>query len=277
VISSSDSAALARLYDLDLASDPGDIDLYRALASRTGGPVLELAVGTGRLAIPLAADGYGVVGVDRDAAMLSRAGECWREAQAAGSVRPGGSLDLIEGDLFAADHGPRFGLVVLALGSLQLLGGASRQTDALAVMARHLRPDGVAVVDVAVPDAGALAAYDGRISLEWMREDPAVGDHVSKMMSATYDAAARRVELTTIFESAAARGGALARHVRQDVIHLLSVDELVRAAADAGLEVEALGADYELSPLGPGADRAVLVARPRPGTGTGPQEPGRLV
>ena len=277
MISSSDPAALARLYDLDLAIDPGDLDLYRALASRTGGPVLELAVGTGRLAVPLAAEGYGVVGIDRDAAMLARAGGRWREAQAAGSVRPGGSLELIAGDLFAADHGPQFGLVLLALSSLLLLGGASRQADALAVMARHLRPDGVAVVDVAVPDAGALAAYDGRISLEWMREDPAVGDHVSKMMSATYDAAARRVELTTIFESAAARGGALARHVRQDVIHLLSVDELLRAAADAGLEVEALGADYELSPLGPGADRAVLVARPRPGTGTGPQEPGRLV
>jgi len=269
VISSSDEAALARLYDLDLALDPGDLDLYRALASRTGGPVLELAVGTGRLAVPLAADGHGVVGVDRDAAMLARAGERWREAQEAGSVQAGGSLDLIEGDLFAADHGPRFGLL--------LLGGASRQADALAVMARHLRPDGVAVVDIAVPDPSALAAYDGRLSLEWMREDPSVGGHVSKMMSATYDPAARRVELTTIFESAAARGGAVTRRVRQDVIHLLSVDELVRAAADAGLEVEALGADYGLSPLGPGADRAILVARPRSRTGTGPQEPGRLV
>jgi hypothetical protein len=40
VISSSDPAALARLYDLDLAVDPGDLDLYRALASRTGGPIL---------------------------------------------------------------------------------------------------------------------------------------------------------------------------------------------------------------------------------------------
>jgi hypothetical protein len=42
------AAALARLYDLDLADDPGDLDLYLALADRVDGPILELAVGTGR-------------------------------------------------------------------------------------------------------------------------------------------------------------------------------------------------------------------------------------
>ena len=65
--------ALARLYDLDLAEDPGDLDLYLALAGRTGGPVLELAVGTGRIAVPLAASGIDVTGVDTDPAMLARA------------------------------------------------------------------------------------------------------------------------------------------------------------------------------------------------------------
>ena len=51
--------ALARLYDLDLAEDPGDdIGLYLALAERTGGPILELAAGTGRIVRPLAAAGY---------------------------------------------------------------------------------------------------------------------------------------------------------------------------------------------------------------------------
>ena len=50
--------ALARLYDVDLLEDPGDLDLYLALAARTGGPILELGVGTGRIAVPLAAAGY---------------------------------------------------------------------------------------------------------------------------------------------------------------------------------------------------------------------------
>jgi hypothetical protein len=140
-------------------------------------------------------------------------------------------------------------------------------------MARHLRPDGLAVVDVALPDPGALAAYDGRLALEWVREDPDTGDHVAKLASATYEPVTRRIDLTTIFEAAPARGGPAVRYLRQDALHLTSVDELVRAAAAADLEVEAMGADDELSPLGNGAERAVLVARPRPHTGTGRHEP----
>jgi len=66
--------ALARLYDLDLAEDPGDLDLYVALAARTGGPILELAAGTGRLTIPLAQAGYEVTAVDVDPAMLAGCG-----------------------------------------------------------------------------------------------------------------------------------------------------------------------------------------------------------
>src|SRR5437762_13245766 len=86
--------ALARLYDLDLTEDPGDLELYRALARRTGGPIVELAVGSGRIAAPLAADGHRVVGVDLDPAMLDRARtrtgiDC--AAGAGGGAGPGGS------------------------------------------------------------------------------------------------------------------------------------------------------------------------------------------
>ncbi len=65
--------SLARLYDLDLSEDPGDLDLLLALASRAEGPVLELASGSGRLTVPLARAGHAVTGVDLDPAMLARA------------------------------------------------------------------------------------------------------------------------------------------------------------------------------------------------------------
>ena len=39
------ATAMARLYDVDLLEDPGDLDLYLALAARAGGPILELGVG----------------------------------------------------------------------------------------------------------------------------------------------------------------------------------------------------------------------------------------
>jgi hypothetical protein len=129
-------------------------------------------------------------------------------------------------------------------------------------MARHLRPDGIAVVEIPLPDPATLAAYDGRLALEWARRDPETGDHVTKVVSATFDPLERRIDLTTIFDSWPAPGGPITRHIRQDALHTVAVDELVRAAAEAGLEVETLGADHELAPLGSGAERAILVARP---------------
>ena len=53
-----EAEAIARLYDLDLSVDPGDVELYEALAKRTGGPILELAIGSCRIAAPLAEAGY---------------------------------------------------------------------------------------------------------------------------------------------------------------------------------------------------------------------------
>jgi ubiquinone/menaquinone biosynthesis C-methylase UbiE len=88
-------AALARLYDLDLVEDPGDIDLYLALASRTGGPILELAAGTGRVTVPLAEAGHRVTAVDIDPAMLARA----RDRVAAAPKAADDRIELVEADL----------------------------------------------------------------------------------------------------------------------------------------------------------------------------------
>src|SRR6478735_8927066 len=66
-------ALLARYYDLDLLDDPGDVDLYLALAARTDGPILELGAGSGRIAVPLAQAGHDVTAVDLDPDMLERA------------------------------------------------------------------------------------------------------------------------------------------------------------------------------------------------------------
>ena len=119
---------LARWYDLDLADEPGDVDLYLALAARSAGPVLELAAGTGRIAVPLAGAGHEVVAVDHDPAMLDRARDAW-SGRPAGS---GGSLELVEADLLGVDLGARFDLVILALNGLLLMGTAARQAGALA-------------------------------------------------------------------------------------------------------------------------------------------------
>jgi len=254
-------AALARLYDIDLAEDPGDLELYVALARRTGGPIVELAAGTGRLAVPLAAAGYDVVGVDRDPEMLARARAA---AGRAGGAVPG-RLELIEADLldWRPPGGPRFRLAILALNSILLLGTRTAQRAAVRAMAELLAPGGLAVVDAWQPDADDLGRFDGRLVLEYVRRDEATGRDVTKTAAAWHDATRAAVTLTAIWDEAAP-GEAPIRWTRTDRLRLVTADELGGFAEDAGLVVETIAGDYGLGPIGPGSDRAILVAV-RPG------------
>ena len=256
------ASAIARLYDLDLSEDPGDVELYRALARRTGGPILEIAIGSGRIAVPLAADGHRVVGVDIDPAMLARGRA---RAEAAGP-EIAARIEVFEGEMTEAGGDPRvaaagpFRLAILGLNSIIILGSADLQRAALASMARHLEPGGLAVVDVWLPVPTDLASFDGRLSLDWLRVDPESGRRVTKMSAAWFDPTSRRVTLTTIFEEAE-QGAAPVRWTRADALRLVTADELTSYAADAGLQVEQLAGDHDLGPLAPGADRVVLIAR----------------
>src|SRR3954471_10054270 len=83
--------SIADLYDPWSASVVEDVAFYLEEARRSGGPVVELGVGTGRIAIPIAADGIRVIGVDSSTGMLD---VCARRAPLAGV-----SVDLREGDL----------------------------------------------------------------------------------------------------------------------------------------------------------------------------------
>lgn len=250
--------ALARLYDVDLVEDPGDLDLYLALAGRTGGPIIELAAGSGRLAVPLAAAGHDVTAVDIDPTMLARAR---RRAETSG---PGVAtrLELVEADLtaLALPGAGTYQLAFIALNSLFLLPTRDAQRAAFRTLAGHLAPGGLAVADVWLPDADDLARFDGRLILEYERLDPDTGRRVTKTAAAQHDASSALVTLTSIYEEGD-DGEAAVRWVRRDTLRLVSADELADFAVGAGLEIETLAGDYDLGPLGGGAERAVLVAR----------------
>jgi SAM-dependent methyltransferase len=264
-----EAAALARLYDLDLAEPPGDLDLYVALAARSGGPIAELAVGTGRLAVPLAAAGFTVWGVDIDPAMLARAGSRAESIDPAARDR----LHLVEGDMVETVEAGRlpagtFRLTFVGLNSILLLTEPERQRAAMAALSRLLAPGGLAVVDAWLPTPIDLVAFDGRLSLEWLRRDPETGREVAKLAAAWLDPVRRVVTLTTIFDEAVP-GGAVSRWTRQDALRLVSPDELVAAVTEAGLAVEHLAGGYGLEPLDAASERVIVVAR-KPGSSRSP-------
>jgi SAM-dependent methyltransferase len=252
--------ALARLYDLDLVEDPGDLDLYLALANRTGDPILELGAGTGRLAIPLAAACHAITAVDIDPAMLDRA----RAAAESDAGSAAGRLDLVEADLvgLTLPTAGSFRLAFIALNSLFLLATRDAQRETVRTLGRHLAPGGLAVVDVWLPDADDLARFDGRLILEYVRIDPETGNEVTKIACARHDATSGTVDLTSIYEEGR-RGESTARWIRRDSLRLIGPDELRSHAEEAGLVVEIVAGSYDLEPIRPGSERAILVARRR--------------
>jgi SAM-dependent methyltransferase len=248
--------ALARLYDLDLHDDPGDLDLYLALAERADGRVLELAAGTGRLAVQLAEAGHPVTAVDLDPSMLDRG-----RARATTAGLPPDRLTFVEADLLdlRLPEAGTFGLAFIALNSIMLLASRDAQRRAIQTLAAHLAPGGVAAVDAWLPDADDLARFDGRVMLEWPRTDPETGAVVTKAGSAQHDAATNTVELTAIYEEGR-QGEAPRRWVRHDRLRLISADELAAFAEDAGLRVELIAGGYDLHAIGTGSERAILIA-----------------
>jgi SAM-dependent methyltransferase len=249
---------VARYYDLDLVDVSYDAELYQELAQAAGGPVLEMGVGSGRLAIPLALAGHHVQGIDADPAMLARAKVAWESAR--GDLEAD-RLQVQEADFLDYRTEQRFGLAFIAVNTFLLVPDDSARLALLGSMRSALRRGGIAAVEVSTPDAAELQRYDSRLQHEWLRTDPETGDQVSKSISADYDADAETVTLTQLYEWTAPHGGALYRVTNIDLLHLISADHLGELAREAGFEDVDLRGDHLPTPYGAGSHRAILVAR----------------
>src|SRR5207247_2286737 len=123
-VMSSPYDTIAELYDPWSASVVEDVAFYLQEARRAGGPVVELGVGTGRIAVPIAADGTRVIGIDSSRAMLD---VCARRAALAGV-----EVDLRVGDLREPPVAERVPLVICPFRSLLHMHTADDRLSVLA-------------------------------------------------------------------------------------------------------------------------------------------------
>ena len=171
----------ADVYD-DWYGGLTDADACVALVAELAGDgaLLELGVGTGRLAIPLAADGRRVVGVDSSAAMLERM-----------AAKPGGPAVVgVLGDMTDPPVGEdRFAVVFVAYNTLFNLIDPADQQRCLAASAGALAPGGCVLVEAFVPEPGRVVDQVAprtitadRVVLSVSRSDPdrqeALGQYV---------------------------------------------------------------------------------------------------
>jgi SAM-dependent methyltransferase len=163
--------AAADYDELYAAVDPGDaVETLAELAEN--GPVLELGIGTGRLALPLAARGLAVSGIEGSPEMARRLAE----------KSGGDEIPVVIGNFADADAGRDFSLVVLAINTIYALPSQDAQVDCFCNAARHLGERGRFVVEAWVPDPGAfrngtavrpVQLNDGYVELEVAQIHPA--------------------------------------------------------------------------------------------------------
>lgn len=217
----------------------------------TGGPVLELGVGTGRVAIPIAKDGHEVVGLDRSPAMLARAA---RKAKAARA-----KLTLVEADVRSFALERTFALVTIPFNTFLMLTPDERWA-CLARCREHLAPNGRLAIDVFQPDPNKVAGMEGGVREEWRRTDPDTGHVVTKFSSTRAD-----VDATTFrwWYDEELDGGAIRRISREATLHFLYRREGELLFPAAGLDLDTLHGDYDGSAVTGTSPKLLFVLRRR--------------
>jgi SAM-dependent methyltransferase len=228
--------AIARLYDPWSASVTEDVEFYVDLAVESGGPIVELGVGTGRIAVPVAQAGIEVIGVDSSAGMLA---VCRERACEAGVVE---LLDLRLGDVAAPPVGERVPLVTCPFRSYLHLHSDEERARALRAARGLLLLGGRLAFDVFEPAPDDVEETHGR----WIEREPDIFER------ADWDTAARTLTL-----SVRGRGGAATMHLAW-----ISPAEWHRLLERSGFEVEALYGWFDRRPYAGGED-SIWIARRR--------------
>jgi SAM-dependent methyltransferase len=222
--STADTDRLAVIWhDLECGGYDLDLPLWRELAEIARGPILDVGAGTGRVTLDLARAGHAVVALDREPALLRALAE-----RAAGL-----SVQIVRADARDFDLGRRFGLILVPMQTVQLLGGAAGRARFLRCARTHLAAGGV----LAVALADALESFDEE------HDQPPLPDmrDIDGVIYASRPVAVRDEGSTAaihrVREVVDRRGG---RSTQDDVIHLDRV-------SPAGLAAE--GAEHGLRPL----------------------------
>ncbi|HEX6701731.1 MAG TPA: methyltransferase domain-containing protein [Gaiellaceae bacterium] len=226
--------AIARLYDPWSASVVEDVDFYVREARRAGGPVVELGVGTGRIAIPTAAAGIRVIGVDSSRGMLD---VCAEQAALAGVAE---LLDLRVGDLRKPPVGERVALVTCPFRSYLHMRTDAERLSALRAARDLLLPGGRLVFDVFAPGADDVAQTHGR----WLEREHGIFER------ADWDTRTRTLTLSVRDDNASSTM----------ILSWISPAEWRRLLEAAGFEVEACYGWFDRTPYRGGED-TVWVAR----------------
>jgi SAM-dependent methyltransferase len=247
---------IAEYYDLDLAGYEEDVGIYENLGRRHDLPILELGVGTGRVAIPLRRAGLHVVGIDHSEAMLAVAR---RKLEALRPQSLAANLRLLKEDMTNFELGESFGLIFCALGGFMHLCSQDDQVRALEGARRHLASDGLLVIDLPAFEPQEWEPGVQPLTLVWTRKDTARDTLVSKFHNCQADPARQVQHVTHIYEEWGPQGS-LRRRLVTFELRYVHRHEMELLLSRAGLQTRDLYGTYDLSPHDLHSPRMIFVA-----------------
>jgi len=212
-------------HDLECAGYTADLPIWRELAERAGGPVLDLGAGTGRVTLDLAERGHALTALDSDPELLD---ELARRAEAGGL-----EVRCIRADARSLPETEPFALAIAPMQFLQIMGGPAERGRLLSGVADGLAPGGVFAAAVTDLDE-AVATEDAAPPLPDVAES---GRWVFSSIPLDVRPHARGI-LVEWLRQKVSPAGELTEERHTQVLEELGPDRLEREAAEHGLRVE---------------------------------------
>jgi SAM-dependent methyltransferase len=212
-------------HDLECAGYTADLPIWRELAERAGGPVLDLGAGTGRVTLDLAERGHALTALDSDPELLD---ELARRAEEGGL-----EVRCVRGDARSLPETEPFALAIAPMQFLQIMGGPAERGRLLSGVADGLAPGGVFAAAVTDLDE-AVATEDAAPPLPDVAES---GRWVFSSIPLDVRPHPRGI-LVEWLRQKVSPAGELTEERHTQVLEELGPDRLEREAAEHGLRVE---------------------------------------
>jgi SAM-dependent methyltransferase len=246
------------LYDsVPLYAARKDAGFYVAQAVGSGGHVLELGCGTGRILIPIAREGVRIAGLDGSSEMLARCRSKLRDEPAAVRER----VLLHEADVRSFDLDAQFAMIIAPFRVMQHLVTIDEQIECLDSVRRHLAPGGRLVFDVFNPHFHRMVAVDGseqEDTPEQSLPDGRVFRRTARITRVRWVEQVNDVEL--VYYVALGKGVVPDRYVHGFPMRWYLRTELEHLLARAGFRVASIQGDFEGGALGDGSPEIVVIA-----------------
>ena len=238
-----------RHYDEAYRDFGEDVPFWLDQADRYGGPILELACGTGRIALPLARRGFEVVGIDRAESMLAQARRK--------SSRERLSIQWVRADMRDFRLERLFNQVIVPSQSISRLLARPDLERCLSCVKAHLAPRGIFVIELYNPSL-ELLSHDESERYPFLEYPHPSGDGtVTVTYSSAYDKATQ-VQHLTLYYSLPGSSKPLTERLS---MRMYFPQELEALLEYNGFDVEAKFGDYDAKPFEPEDQLQILVCR----------------